>query len=90
MKEDPSDFLRRCCIICLEDAVLHPAFPLLVWLMAANAKGYVVGKSQVAACLALVRQLASCPIRDHHVRAAQTQDVSSTPLFVPGMFSPAT
>ena len=26
----------------VEDAVVHPALPLVVWLMAATAKGYAV------------------------------------------------
>ncbi|KAK9810159.1 hypothetical protein WJX72_005800 [[Myrmecia] bisecta] len=29
IKEDAAEFLRRCSIICLEDAVLHPDLPLL-------------------------------------------------------------
>ncbi len=39
MKDNPADFLRRVSIICLEDALLHPDMPLLVWLMCAQAKG---------------------------------------------------
>lgn len=38
MKEDAGELLRRLSIICLEDAVLHPSLPLVVWLMAAHAK----------------------------------------------------
>ena len=39
MKDNPADFLRRVSIICLEDALLHPDMPFLVWLMCAQAKG---------------------------------------------------
>ena len=38
MKDDAGELLRRLSIICLEDAVLHPRLPLVVWLMAAHAK----------------------------------------------------
>jgi len=39
LKDDPSEFLRRCSVICLEDAVLHPALPMLTWLTAAQVAG---------------------------------------------------
>ena len=38
LKEDAGELLRRLAIICLEDAVLHPGLPLVVWLMAAVSK----------------------------------------------------
>ena len=38
LKEDAGELLRRLSIICLEDAVLHPGLPLIVWLMAAHSK----------------------------------------------------
>ena len=40
MKDNVADFLRRVSIICLEDALLHPDMPLLLWLMCAQAKGH--------------------------------------------------
>ena len=36
LKEDSSELLRRIGIICLEDGLLHPALPLIVWLTAAE------------------------------------------------------
>ena len=65
IKEDPSEFLRRCCIICVEDSILHPALPLLVWLMAAHAKGYAMTHSQASRCLAVVYHMAHSPVKDH-------------------------
>lgn len=64
LKDDPSELLRRLSIICLEDALLHPALPLIVWLMAAHAKGYHLGGTMVNACLRITFQLAAMGIRD--------------------------
>ena len=64
LKEDASEFLRRCSIICLEDAILHPQLPLLVWLMCAAAKGYRLGVALAECCLTLVAQMARVPVRD--------------------------
>jgi hypothetical protein len=36
LKDQPGELLRRLSIICVEDALLHPALPLVVWLMAAQ------------------------------------------------------
>lgn len=66
MKVNAGEFLRRVSIICLEDAVLHPDMPLLVWLMCAQAKGYTMGATAASACLQIVYQLASMPVRDRH------------------------
>jgi hypothetical protein len=64
LKTDAAEFLRRFTIIVLEDCVLHPALPLLVWLMVAHSKGFVLGRAHVAACLGVVRQVAAVPVRD--------------------------
>ena len=48
-----------------QDALLHPSFPLLVWLMAAVAKGYQLGATLAEACLAVVHDLACVPVKDH-------------------------
>ncbi|KAK9915160.1 hypothetical protein WJX75_005443 [Coccomyxa subellipsoidea] len=65
LKLDASELLRRACIICLEDALLHPSLPLLVWLMAAVPKGYAMGRMLALACLTIIHELASVPVRDH-------------------------
>lgn len=70
MKEDPNEFLRRCCIICVEDSILHPALPLLVWLMAAHAKGYAMTHSQASRCLAVVYHMSHSPVKDHLEKAS--------------------
>ena len=66
MKDNAGQFLRRVSIICLEDAMLHPDMPLLVWLMCAQAKGYTMGAAAASACLQIVYQLACVPVRDRY------------------------
>ena len=56
-KDDPSELLRRLCIVMLEDAVLHPDLPVVVWLMAAAAKKYVPPLPLVERCLAIIHQV---------------------------------
>lgn len=36
LKDSPEELLRRLSIICLEDAVLHAALPMLSWAAAAQ------------------------------------------------------
>ncbi|WIA14734.1 hypothetical protein OEZ85_003222 [Tetradesmus obliquus] len=56
--------LRRLSIICLEDGLLHPQLPLVVWAMLANGKGYVLGGSLANALLAITYQMAAVEWRD--------------------------
>ena len=50
---------RRLPIICLEDVLLHPGLPLLTWLMAAQAKGYVLGEAAASEVLRITYQIAA-------------------------------
>jgi hypothetical protein len=43
-----AELLRRVCIIVLEDAILHPAFPYLVRALAARAGSLCVGQRAIA------------------------------------------
>ncbi len=52
-------------VICLEDAVLHPQLPLLAWFMLASSKGFLLTPAHAQACLAVVSDLASIPLKDH-------------------------
>ncbi|KAG5189367.1 hypothetical protein JKP88DRAFT_177055 [Tribonema minus] len=61
-----ADLVRRLGIICLEDSVLHPALPLLTWLMAAAGKGYIPPEPAVAACLAVVHEVSGCTLTVKH------------------------
>ena len=59
MKDDAGELLRRLSIICLEDAMLHPDLPLVVWLMAAHAKVKFDGICIALACLPAVNDFSS-------------------------------
>ncbi len=39
----PAQLLRRLSVVCVEDAILHPGLPLVVWLMAAQVRGRAGG-----------------------------------------------
>lgn len=66
--------------------MLHPALPLLVWLMAAAAKGYKLGRSHARACLAIVRQLAAGRLQDRCPRGSDPAPVGS-PLLVSASYT---
>eukprot|EP01094_Clydonella_sp_ATCC50884_P020851 TRINITY_DN4425_c0_g1_i3.p1 TRINITY_DN4425_c0_g1~~TRINITY_DN4425_c0_g1_i3.p1 ORF type:complete len:1491 (+),score=173.74 TRINITY_DN4425_c0_g1_i3:926-5398(+) len=67
MKESFVDFVRRLGILCCEDVVLHPAFPLVVWLTAAASAPsgkFVLTTPVVNTLLRIVFELASVNVRD--------------------------
>jgi hypothetical protein len=72
-------------VIALEDALLHPALPLLVWLMAAHAKGYTLGLVAADVVLHVVHQLAAGG-RLHRAGPAQGPPLAqaAAPLAAPG------
>ena len=53
-------FIRRLPIVIIEDSTLHPALPLLVWLMMATSKGFRPTQAHLDACVAIVGEVASC------------------------------
>lgn len=58
------DFIRRLPIIILEDSILHPKFPFLVWNMVSYSKGFVPAPNIVECILRIVYDVASCPWHD--------------------------
>lgn len=74
LKDNPIEVLRRLAVICLEDAVLPPAYPALVWLMAATSKGYTLSRDHVNLVLTIVQQIAAVPVRDSSRPAAGPDD----------------
>ena len=60
------EFLRRFSIIMLEDAVLHPSLPCIVWLTGALGKksGFVLRQHHVETLLAIVHEVASVGVKD--------------------------
>eukprot|EP01041_Mallomonas_annulata_P004797 gene4797-9566_t len=61
---DVSEFLRRIPIIIVEDGILHPGLPVIVWLMMAVSKGYRPPTFLIAICIKILVEVASSEIRD--------------------------
>lgn len=71
---DWASFVRRLCVIVLEDAILHPAFPLLVWLMLVDSKfhdEFPVPTKLVEALLAIVEEVSTSLVYDNFVYQAE-------------------
>jgi hypothetical protein len=63
--QDRTDFLRRMPVIMMEDSFLHPDFPLLIWIMIADSKGWNMTKLQIQKLMRLVWDVAEGKYRDH-------------------------
>lgn len=61
------DFLRRLAVIILEDAILHPLFPFIVWLTVACHKGFIPTVRMVNTCLECVYEVAAVRVKDDMV-----------------------
>ncbi len=53
-----TDFLRRLPIIMVEDAVVHPALPVIVWLMLASSRNYHPPIFFISPCLSILHEVA--------------------------------
>jgi len=58
------ELLRRLPIIILEDSTLHPDLPLLVWLMMAHSRDYIVPPRLIVRALRVIYETASCQWSD--------------------------
>lgn len=54
---DISCFLRRLCVIMIEDVTLHESFSTLTWLVSAVSKGYQITNKQLNWLLGVVQYL---------------------------------
>ena len=70
----PEDGLRRLPIVCIEDAVLHPSLPLIVWFMAAHSKGWFIPPEARGAAVRFIAEVAACPYKDRDLVAAIEAD----------------
>lgn len=61
---DLAQLLRRLPIVAIEDAVMHPAMALLVWMAAAQGKGYAPGPALLDEVIRAAAELAEVRIRD--------------------------
>ncbi len=53
-----TDFLRRLPIIMVEDAAVHPALPVIVWLMLASSRNYNPPSIFISPCLSILHEVA--------------------------------
>ena len=75
LQHAPGELLRRLPIIIVEDSALHPAFPILVWCMLADTKGFVMPPLLVSVLMQITLEVTLCPYRDSF---HQTQSLSSS------------
>ena len=66
------DFLRRLCIIALEDCLPIRGYSTLVWFMMAVSKGYKMSNEQICWVLAYVHDLAKL---DHYEQIEIKKDI---------------
>ncbi|AGO82429.1 hypothetical protein pdul_cds_390 [Pandoravirus dulcis] len=59
-----NDLLRRAAVILIEDAVVSPRLPILVWFMAASAKGIALTTDDLAIVADCMGQAAALTVRD--------------------------
>lgn len=60
----PMEFLRRLSIIILEDALYHVHYPVLVFCMIVNTKGYILNKQLQSVLFQLLMDITSSTLRD--------------------------
>ena len=65
VSQNPTAILRRLPIIILEDSILHPLYPNLVWIMIAYSKGYKLRVDDVHLILQIVVDICEYVYHDH-------------------------
>src|SRR3546814_90130 len=60
LRISPDEVLRRLSIIALEDGCLHPASPILVWMMIALTKEYKPPLSMYRVVVRIAAEIAAC------------------------------
>ena len=64
---DWTQFIRRVAVIMIEDGMLHPAFPLIVYLLIVDSKfhnEFPVPAAIIIALLAIVEEMSTTTLRD--------------------------
>ena len=60
-RASPSDAVKRLAITMLEDSTLHPAIPIVAWLVIATSRpGFAASSALTAAYLSILHDVASC------------------------------
>jgi hypothetical protein len=76
------DLVRRLSVIMLEDAILHPAFPLLTWLSSSISHGYHPPPNIWFIVLQIVFELAAVRVRDPMYEVMAYAPLSQFPVSV--------
>jgi hypothetical protein len=69
---DITAFLRRLPIIMFEDVVPHNSLPIIIWLMIAVTKGFIMKTTMIQYLLGVVYFLSSCPKHDEYSFSKET------------------
>jgi hypothetical protein len=77
------EFLRRMPIIMLEDGMLHGGFPVAVWLMIAQTKGYTPPGVLVSICLQIFVESCASELLDCINSAPSEQDYNTLSATLP-------
>lgn len=73
--QEPKQFLKRFAIIVMEDAILHPDYPMLVWIMISHLQSWNLTEFQVEFLLKMVYEVASCNYRDKYYHYKEEVDI---------------
>ena len=74
-------------IILIEDAILHPALPHAVWVMAAIGKGYAPPRASISTLIRLAAAAAASPVRDDPAAWPPVEDEPQLVDALDGLFS---
>ncbi|GHP04243.1 hypothetical protein PPROV_000299700 [Pycnococcus provasolii] len=74
----PFECARRLIIIAIEDSVLHPAMPVLAWMMSATSKGFPCVPALESAVADIASDLATCAYVDQMPGQLPTETTPTT------------
>ena len=72
----PTELLRRLPIIIIEDSILHPALPVVTWLLLAVSRGFLLPEALKLVLCLIAAETASSPARDIQARTQIQQEQS--------------
>ena len=72
---DCNSFLRRLPIIMIEDVTLHSSFPVIIWLMIAYSKKYVLKEEIIKWLLGVVYYISICDKKTYYEKEKTTLDI---------------
>ena len=74
---DYTSFIRRLPIIMLEDVSLHESFPILIWLMISNTKGFKLKIPIFKWLLGIVYHLSTCREKTYYSKIEGEIDLNN-------------